>query len=184
MSDHDRSRRPDLTACYLDYPRWFIVPHEIPDLATQHHEIGHDFLYITWPGVREFPWFLEGTAMYFEGGAFDADGTLRVREPHRYCTTQFRRYDLRHDLLPLDALLRLPRSAFLAVPERSYSQSCLLFHCLQDRHASVLPSLIDRINSGAITSNDELVASLLALTARSAEQLGAEYEACARELAR
>lgn len=92
--------------------------------------------------------------------------------------------DQRHDLLPLGGLLRLPRADFIGVPGRSYSQSCLLFHCLQDRHAGVLPSLIDRINSGAITSNEDLIASLLTLTARSAEQLGAEYEACARELAR
>ena len=46
---------------------------------------------------------------------------------------------------------------FLADNERDYSQSCMLFHYLEARHAGVLKSIIDRINSGAITSNDRLI---------------------------
>ena len=38
-----------VSACYLDYPRWFILPYEIPDFGTQLHEIGHDFHGKTWP---------------------------------------------------------------------------------------------------------------------------------------
>lgn len=170
-----------LTECVLDYPRWFVVPYEIPDLATLQHEIGHDFLQATWPTSSQSPWFREGTAMYFEGGSFDAGGTLQVREPHPYCTTSFRGYDQRHDLVPLARLVRLPYSEFLEAPRRSYSQSCMLFHYLQDRHPGVLPAMIDRINRTAIVTNDQLVASLLDLTGQPIEQLEAAYVSYARD---
>jgi hypothetical protein len=169
-----------LTECVLDFPRWFVMPYEMPDLATLQHEIGHDFLIATWWGSWQFPRFKEGTAMYFEGGSFDAGGTLQVREPHPYCTTNFRTYDKRHDLVPLERLVRLPREEFLATPRQTYSQSCLLFHYLQDRHPGVLPGLIDRINSGAVSSNEQLLASLVALTGQPLEQTQPEYEAYGR----
>jgi hypothetical protein len=83
----------NLTACYLDYPRWFIIPYQVPDLGTQIHEIGHDFLFATWAGSEESPWYKEGTAMYFEGGTFRPDGSLLVPGPWSYCTSLFRRHD-------------------------------------------------------------------------------------------
>ena len=59
----------------LDY-RWFIIPYEIPDFGTQLHEFGHSFLFATVWGTRsvsynDIDWFVEGTAMYFEGGVFN-----------------------------------------------------------------------------------------------------------------
>lgn len=45
----------NLTACYLDYARWFILPYQTPDFGTQLHEIGHDFLFATWPQSEDFP---------------------------------------------------------------------------------------------------------------------------------
>jgi len=169
-----------LTECVLDFPRWFVMPHEMPDLATLQHEIGHDFLLANWPTAWQFLWFKEGTAMYFEGGSFDAGGTLQVREPHRYCTTNFQGYQERHDLVPLERLVRMPWEEFLASPRQTYSQSCMLFHYLQDVHPRVLPGLIEGINSGAIASNDQLVAALVASTALPLEQIGAEYETYGR----
>jgi hypothetical protein len=170
-----------LTECVLDFPRWFVMPYEMPDLATLQHEIGHDFLDATWPTSWYYPWLREGIAMYFEGGSFDAGGTLQVREPHPYCTTNFRTYDRRHELVPLERLVRLPRDEFLAAPLQTYSQSCMLFHYLQDRHPGVVPGLIERINSGGITSNEQLVASLLSLTGQPIAQLEAAYESYARD---
>jgi hypothetical protein len=63
--------------------------------------------------------------MYLEGGSSDAGGTLEVREPHPYCTTNLRNYDRRHDLVPLERVVRMPRDECLATPRQTYSQSCM-----------------------------------------------------------
>ena len=168
----------NLTACYLDYPRWFIVPYQIPDLGTQLHEIGHDFAFATWPQIEAFPWFKEGTAMYFEGGAFG--GSLRVPAPLPYCTILFQRFDREGRLMPIEQLLRLAKKDFLADNERTYSQSCMLFDYLERHEPGVLYALIHRINAGQITSNDELIAALLELTGMSVSELEEAYESFAR----
>jgi len=171
----------NLTACYLDYPRWFILPYQIPDFGTQLHEIGHDFLYATWPQSEDFPWFKEGTAMYFEGSVFTPDGSLEVPEPHAYCTSLFQKYNQQANLIPLNELVFLPKEAFLADAERAYSQSCMVFNYLQNQESGVLYGLIEGINSGAITSNDQLIELLLLLTGKSMEQIEESYEAYARQ---
>ncbi len=172
----------NLTACYLDdYPRWFILPYQIPDFGTQLHEIGHDFLYATrWPSAWSTSrWFIEGTAMYFEAGVFN--GSLRVPTPLPYCTILFQRYDQQARLMPLAQLLRLGSDDFLADNERTYSQSCMLFNYLEKREPGVLYALIYRINSGEIFSNDELIAALLDLTGKSVSELEEAYLSYARQ---
>ena len=169
----------NITTCYLDYPRWFVIPYQIPDFGTQLHEVGHDFLYATWPQAwRTSNWFVEGTAMYFEGGMFS--GSLRMSTPVPYCTDLFQRYDQQVRLMPLAQLFRLSRDAFLADPERTYSQSCMLFDYLEKREPGVLYALIYRINSGQIVSNDQLIAALLELTGKSVSQLEEAYQSHAR----
>jgi len=174
----------NLTACYLDYPRWFILPYQIPDFGTQLHEIGHDFLFATWPQSEDFPWFKEGTAMYLEGGIFMPGGPLEVPEPHSYCTTLFQKYDQQSALIPLYELVHLPKADFLADAERSYSQSCILFNYLQGHESEVLERLIEGINSGAITSNDQLIELLLVSTEKSMEEIEESYEVYARQFGR
>lgn len=174
----------NLTACYLDYPRWFIVPYQIPDFGTQLHEIGHDFLFATWPQSEDFPWFKEGSAMYFEGGIFMPDGSHEVPKPHPYCTSLFQKYDEQSALIPLYELVHLPKDAFLADAERSYSQSCMLFIYLQSDESGILGQLIEGINSGAITSNDQLIELLLVSTGKSIEEIDESYEAYARQFSR
>ena len=169
----------NLTSCYLDYPRWFILPDQIPDFGTQLHEIGHDFIAATWPYQDDTRWFIEGTAMYFEGGVFAADGSLRV-SPHPYCTILFHRYDQEALLIPLAQLLRLREAAFLADNERAYSQSCMLFNYLEAHEPGVLYALIYRINSGQIISNDQLITSLLELTGKAVSELEEAYQSYAR----
>ena len=173
----------NLTACYLDYPRWFILPYQLPDFGTQLHEIGHDFLYVTWPGSEDFPWFKEGTGMYFEAGVFASDGSLAVPRPDAYCTTLFRRYDQQGRLIPLAQLLRLPKAAFLADNERTYSQSCMLINHLQGRDGGFLRAVVEGINSGAITSNEQLIQRVLERSGQSLEQLQSAYEAYGRSVA-
>ncbi len=170
-----------LTACYLDYPRWFIVPFQTPDFGTQLHEIGHDFLFATWPGSETFPWFKEGTGMYFEAGTFAPDGTLTITDPLPYCTSLFRQYDTQRHLISLDDLLRMPKSSFLSDNERTYSQSCMLFNYLEERESEVLRGLIQGVNSGAVTSNDELIQMMLRVTAKTIDGLEAAYEEHAKE---
>ena len=171
----------NVTACYLDYPRWFIMPYQIPDLGTQLHEVGHDFLYATWPQAWDVSiWFVEGTAMYFEGGAFTDDGSLRVPAPYSWCTDLFQRFDREDRLIPLGQLLRLASVDFFADNWRTYSQSCMLFDYLERHEPGVLYALIQRINAGAVTSNDELIAVLLQLTGRPVSDLEEAYESHGR----
>ncbi len=167
-----------VTTCYLDYPRWFVIPYQIPDLGTQLHEIGHDFAFATWPQIEDYPWFKEGTAMYFEGGVFD--GSLRIPAPFPWCTILFQRYDREGRLIPLGQLLYIEKDDFLADSLRTYSQSCMLFDYLERHEPGVLYALIHRINSGEIISNDHLVTALLDLAGKSVDELEEAYESHAR----
>ncbi len=167
-----------VTTCYLDYPRWFVIPYQIPDFGTQLHEVGHDFLFATWPAWDDYQWFIEGTAMYFEGGVFN--GSLRVPSPLPWCTGLFWQYDQEGRLLPLAELLRLNRADFLADSLLAYSQSCMLFNYLERHEPGVLYALVDRINSGQLVSGDQLVALLLDLTGKSVSELEEAYESYAR----
>jgi hypothetical protein len=171
----------NLTACYLDYPRWFIIPYQIPDLGTQIHEIGHDFLFATWPGSEDSTWYKEGTAMYFEGGSFRPDGSLFVPGPLSYCTILFRRYDPR-GIFPLNTLIRMSKSGFLADAERTYSQSCMFFSYLQAREPVVLPGLIDGINTGRIRSNDQLIDQMISIAGKSLSALEGSYLTYSRQV--
>lgn len=169
-----------VTACYLDYPRWFIIPYQIPDLGTQLHEIGHDFAFATWPEIEAYPWFKEGTAMYFESGVFTEANSLTIPTPFSWCTILFRRSDREGGLIPLGQLLRLAKLDFLADNWRTYSQSCMLFDYLERHEPGVLYALINRINVGRIATNEELIAALLELTGQSVGELEVAYEAYAR----
>jgi hypothetical protein len=178
-----------LTGCYLDYPRWFVIPYQVPDLGTQLHEIGHDFLFATWPPGDDGrtlwddnKWYIEGTAMYFEGGVFEDQGSLRVHAPPSYCTSGFRRFHEQDRLLPLVQLLWRPADDFHADNVRSYSQSCMLFYYLEKHEPGVLYALIQRINSGEIVTNDNLVAALLELTGKSISELEDAYQSHAEQV--
>ncbi len=168
--------------CPFDYARWFIIPYQIPDFGTQLHEIGHGFLYAVWPQawVGSFPslWFVEGTAMYWEGGVFTDDGSLRVSTPFPWCVNGFPDPGAR--LIPLDELLRLG-DAFYPDPRPTYPQSCMLFTYLEKRAPGVLYALIYRINSGQIVSNDELITAVLDLTGKSISELDEGYQSYARQ---
>ena len=178
------------SACYpyhgthWGYPRWFIIPYTFPDpdFGTHLHEIGHDFLYAVWPQawVGSFPslWFVEGTAMYWEGGVFTDDGSLRVSTPFLRCVNGFPDPGAR--LIPLDELLRLG-DAFYPDPRPTYPQSCMLLTYLEKRAPGVLYALIYRINSGQIVSNDELITAVLDLTGKSISELDEAYQTYARQ---
>ena len=120
--------------------------------------------------------------MYFEGGVFEDRRSLRILEPLGYCTQLFRRFDEERSLIPLAQLLHLRAVDFHADNERSYSQSCMLFHYLEKWEPGVLYALIHRINSGEIAVNDQLVAALLELTGKSVSELDEAYQAHARSL--
>ena len=166
--------------CPLDYVRWFIIPYQIPDFGTQLHEIGHGFLYARWPQAwgDSFPslWLVEGTAMYWEGGVFTDDGSLRVSTPFPWCANGFP--DPGSRLIPLAELLRLGE-AFYPDPRPTYPQSCMLFTYLEKRAPGVLFALIYRINSGQIVSNDQLITALLDLTGKSISELEEAYQSYA-----
>ena len=78
--------------------------------------------------------------------------------------------------MPLGQLLRLAKGDFLADNWRTYSQSCMLFDYLERHEPGVLHALIQRINTGRIASNDELIAALLELAGKSVSELEEAYE--------
>ena len=119
--------------------------------------------------------------MYFEGGVFGADGALAASRPLEYCTSFFAQNDSQGRLRTLNDLMRLPKAAFLSDNERSYSQSCILFHYLEAREPGVMRALIDAINSGRVRSNDRLIETVLQLTGKSSEALNEAYRAYGRE---
>ena len=167
----------NLTACYGDIARWFIIPYQVPDFGTLLHEIGHDFAFATFPyGYVHASWYVEGTAMYFESGVFGSSGDLVVSEPLRYCTHFYESAVARRELIPLERLMSMTKEEFLADNENSYSQSCMLFHFLADEHPGALDGLIGQVNSGVVASNEQLVASLLAFVAQDTEQLEASFK--------
>ena len=167
-----------VSACYLDYPRWFIIPYQIPDFGTQLHEIGHDFHGRTWPlsyfGDPPSLWFVEGTAMYWDGGVFTDEGSLTVPVPAPYCTNEFQRADQEGTLIPLGELINLG-DAFYLDPRETYAPPCMLFNYLEHHEPGVLYAVIDRINSEQIVTNDQLVAALLELTGKSVSELEEVY---------
>ena len=169
----------------VDYPRWFnvIAPFTDQDFGTQLHEIGHDFVSATWPqayeGAPPSLWFVEGTAMYWEGGVFTDDGSLSVSTPFPWCANGFP--DPGAHLIPLAELLRLGE-AFYPDPRPTYPQSCMLFTYLEKRAPGVLYALIYGINSGQIVSNDELIMALLDLTGKSVSELEEAYQSYAWSL--
>jgi hypothetical protein len=169
----------------LDYPRWFIIPHQIPDFGTQLHEFGHSFLSATVSETRsvsygDIGWFVEGTAMYFEGGVFNDSGSLRVPTPLPWCSNGFQRFDQQDRLNPLARLLHAPERGFWGIAG-GYQQTCMLFDYLERHEPGVLYALIDRINSGQVFSNDDLVTALLDLAGKSISELEEAYEAHARQ---
>ena len=170
-----------VTTCwYGDYRRWFVIPYQIPDFGTQLHEFGHDFLFAVWPAWDDYKWFIEGTAMYFESGTFSDNGSFRVPGPISYCTDLFRRLDGEGRIIPLDELVHLGGDAYLADAHRTYPQSCMLFHYVERYEPGVLYTLIQRINTSQIRSNDQLIAALLELTGKSVSELEEAYESYAR----
>ena len=173
-----------VTTCwYGDYRRWFVIPYQIPDFGTQLHEFGHDFLFAVWPAWDDYKWFIEGTAMYFESGTFSGNGSFRVSGPIGYCTDLFRQLDGEGRIIPLDELIHLRGDVFLGDAHRTYPQSCMLFHYLERYEPGVLYTLIQRINTGQIRSNDQLIAGLLELTGKSIRELEEAYQSDARQWA-
>ena len=183
-----RTDARNVNACYLeDYPRWFIIPYQIPDYGTQLHEFGHDFLFATVyktrsVSYRDIGWFVEGTAMYLEGGVFNDSGSLRVPKPLPWCISGFRRYDQQNRLNPLTRLLHATERGFWQIAG-GYQQTCMLFDYLERHEPGVLYALIDRINSGQILSNDHLVTALLDLSGKSVSELEGAYQSQARQWA-
>lgn len=165
-----------LTACYSDIARWYVIPYTTPDYGTQLHEVSHDFLYATFPESEDFPWFKEGSGMYFEGGTFNATDQLIVNQPASYCTYWFHHYRNQGTLLPLATLVTTSKSPFLADASRTYSQSCMFFFYLMRNHASVMESLFERLSDQTIRDNAAVLDFMQSQTGMTLAQLATAYE--------
>ena len=177
-----------LTACYGDhgYGIWFVEPFVTPDFGTQLHEISHEFVFMTYEGSATYPWFIEGTGMYYEGGAFQSDGTLDPRTVVPWLTDTFDPFDGRGELVPLDELVWLDRNSFYQGqnPNRFYAQAGLFFHYLVNAHPGLFDSLIARLNGVGprVRDNQWVLDFITSGTGMTLGELDAAYLAYARSL--
>lgn len=141
-----------------DHRKWYIVAYRIPDFGTQLHELSHDFLYFNYTGCEEYPWFKEGSGMYYESGAFAANGRLDIRRPMPEYHRLFLEWRARDRLIPLSRLITMKRDEFYREDyARTYSQSKIFYFYLMVRHRDVMARLYEHLNSQRITRNDQLV---------------------------
>ena len=120
-----------LTACYLDYPRWFIIPYQIPDLGTQLHEIGHDFALRDMAGLgsRHSPGSRKG--LRCTSRAVRSTARSESQAALQYCTDLFQRHDQQDRL-------HTPRSSCSVSTKADFLADNLL-HLLAVVHAIRLP---------------------------------------------
>jgi hypothetical protein len=168
----------NVTGCYdpaTGIQALFIIPHAIPDFGTQRHEVSHQFLYATWPAAEEYPWFKEGTGMFWESGEFDAAGELVVSRPMPYLRDGIRRF--RASLLPLERLLTLDRGEFYGHPEpvRVYSQAGMLVLYLMHKQPVAMSRAIAALNARAIRDNEQLVSLIRTETGLTLAELDQAY---------
>lgn len=174
-----------LTACYGGaYPIWFIEPFVIPDFGTQLHEMSHDFVFPTYWGSADFPWFAEGSGMYYEGGRFQPDGSLDLTQPLPWLIQTFDFSDGLDQLVGLDALLWLNRDQFYLgeTPPTYYAQAGFFWYYLETRHPSVVNELIAQLNGVDpwVRNNQWVLDFILSGTGMTIAQLNEAYLALAR----
>jgi Protein of unknown function (DUF1570) len=163
-----------------DHRKWFIIPYQDPDLGTQLHEMGHDFLYATYPGSEECPWLKEGLGMYFESGRLDEKAKFSVTRPFPSMHAAFRERSKSDALVPLSKLLTLSRADFYkSDPQTVYSQSMMFCFFLMRRHEKTMDRLFERLNRARIDSNRQVIDFILEDSKTDLKSLDAEYRAFA-----
>jgi hypothetical protein len=159
-----------------DHRKWFIIPYTEPDFGTLRHEVGHDFLYFTYPKSEDFPWFKEGSGMYFESGEIDNEGVFEPGEPWPYFLASFRSLEEEGKLLPLDKLLTLPRDDFYKTDAKiTYAQSMMFYFYLTESYPEIMSRLREHINNGEVSNNFQLIEFLTSSTSESLEDLEKGY---------
>ncbi|MBN1532392.1 MAG: hypothetical protein JXA20_07005 [Spirochaetes bacterium] len=159
-----------------DHSQWFIVPYTEPDFGTQLHEISHYFMYFTYPKVYEYPWFCEGSAMYFESGYIDRADNLVVEKPFESLHGMFIDWRSKNGLVPLKKLVYMPQKEFYSGEfYKHYSQSMMLYYYLMRNHAGVMDRLMAEINRGKISQNGQIVDFIIKNTGRDLPQIEKEY---------
>jgi hypothetical protein len=155
---------------------WFIMPFVVPDYGTQLHEISHDFLYATYPASENFPWFKEGSGMYYESGIFNAQGKLVIERPMGSYHSLFKDWAMKKQVIPLAVLLRMPKNDYYRADyTKTYSQSMMIFFYLTNRHPETMAKVFAGINDRTISNNELLVNYIIRLTGKKLGELEREY---------
>jgi len=174
-----------VTGCYdpqSGVQSLMIIPYGVPDFGTQLHEFSHQFLYATWPAAEDYPWFKEGTGMFWESGSFSSSGELVVSTPIPYLRDGIRRFLT--SLLPLEQLLNMDRSEFYGHPEpaRVYSQVGMLLFYLMHKHPLVMNRAFEGLNRQTVRNNAQLLSLILADSGLTLSELDRAYVAYALTL--
>ena len=130
---------------------------------------------------------MEGSGMYFESGAMDANGQLVVTTPVAFMRQSFHQHDQAHDLTPVDTLIRMGRPAFYqglyaGDGQRNYSQAGIFFTYLMLTQRPVMTAMFAQFAQGQLTTNAQVIQFITSNTGLSIPQLEQGYLAYGRSL--
>lgn len=174
--------------CVSPYPLSFLTPEQDPDFRNILRFLTHEVMRFTYAETDAFPWFKEGLAYWYGAGSFDAGGDLVVTRPEDILITDFQTGDSQDILEALDALSSMPLAEYYAnVQQRTpvavrMAQSTMLVAYLVLNHPTAVTNALAGLDSGTITTNDALIASILADTGLTIGTLETAYLAYARGL--
>jgi enamine deaminase RidA (YjgF/YER057c/UK114 family) len=158
------------------------------DTERLQDEIGHQFLYATYPQSFAYPWVYEGLGLYWEAGTFDSSGNLVVQSPGTYLAV-YEAAKARGSTVSLDALVHMSEATFysglysrsnqLTTSEVHFAQADAFMYYLFKKFPNVMAGLIKQWNSGTIATNDGTITYITTQTGMTLAQLDAACSAYA-----
>jgi hypothetical protein len=133
---------------------------------------------VTYPESESFPWIKEGSGMYYEDGVF-VNASLVVQRPDDFLLVPFREALRTGDIVWLGDLPTRSRDRFYNQTPTGYPQAGLFWSYLENRHPSLVASLIAGLNARSLRNNAEVIAHITGRTGLSLAELDAAYVAYA-----
>lgn len=162
-----------------------------PDTERLQDEVGHQFLYSTYPQSFTYSWVYEGLGLYWEAGTFDSSGNLEVQSPGAYLIV-YKTAEAQGSTVSLDTLVHMSEATFykglyslsnqLTTSQIYFAQAEIFIYYLFKKFPKVMAGLINQWNSGTITTNDATISYITAQTGMTLTQLDAACVAFAFSL--
>jgi hypothetical protein len=168
-----------------------MMPTFSPDTERLQDEIGHQFLYATYPQSFAYSWVYEGLGLYWEAGTFDRSGNLMVQSPGTYLAV-YKTAKAQGSTVSLDTLVHMSEATFysglyshshqLTTSQIYFAQADIFMCYLFKKFPKVMSGLIDQWNRGTIKTNDTTITYITTQTGMTLAQLDAACNAFARSL--